>query len=260
MCYLEKTTFSCGHTRKSIFLACNFVSDCTAQKTLADRPFACTAYKSSRVRPSKKHAEPAASSSVTAYNSSVKACLDSAERPIYNFQQIAQEGWNAKVEQRLQDDLWDHILPTLLQKVSALYAHACNEMTTAYVLTINEVSSWHFKRPLINYGPPALETPVNPSWTIVDWLHGDSLVQHWEAAMYEEVYRRTHRNLQHELLELEIQALQACMDDVGWVLPKEESAKHALQDTMVSRLVQPVEKSGTSVRGAFVRRESSCGP
>lgn len=35
----------------------------------------------------------------------VKACLDDGKRPLYNFHQIFEEGWNAREEQRRQDTL-----------------------------------------------------------------------------------------------------------------------------------------------------------
>ncbi|KAJ4381243.1 hypothetical protein N0V86_003592 [Didymella sp. IMI 355093] len=68
----------------------------------------------------------------------------------------------------------------------------------------------------------------------------------------EEVVRSVSAKLQDELLRLEIQALQACMDDVGWTFPAEEDAKESLEYWLLHRLVQPGEPSGTAVRKALV--------
>lgn len=282
MCYLQETTFSCGHTQKSVLLACSFsaqlyrisdsggptfclhglqvVKSTTVQEACgANSKRFCNRIELKVLKPFFTRQTTIEQEFATYADRirSIKTCLDTANRPVYNFRQIALEGWNAKEEQRRQDDLWNRILPALLDKAVAHFTHACNELTTAYVLTINEVSRQHFDRPLIDWDPPALETPLHPGSTIVDWLYRDSVVSHWEAAVYDGVYYATRRTLRHELLELETRALEACMDDVGWVLPGEQGARIALEQVKVSRLVQPVEMSGTGVRKAFVRRDIS---
>lgn len=49
------------------------------------------------------------------------------------------------------------------------------------------------------------------------------------------------------------------MDDVGWVLSEEESAKHTLQHVVMSRLVQPVEIYGMNICEAFIRKDNLYG-
>lgn len=70
--------------------------------------------------------------------------------------------------------------------------------------------------------------------------------------MFEEVVHTVSAKFQHEILKLEIQALGACMDGVGWTLPENKFTKDTLEHMMLYRLVQPVEQSGTAVREAFV--------
>jgi hypothetical protein len=72
--------------------------------------------------------------------------------------------------------------------------------------------------------------------------------------VYEQILQQTIEAVQHELHLLEVHAVHACMDDVGWVLPNDENAKNKLLPIMENRLVQPEEKSGTSIREALIRK------
>ena len=71
--------------------------------------------------------------------------------------------------------------------------------------------------------------------------------------VYKQILQLTIKYLQDELYLLEVNAVNACMDDVGWVLPNEENARSRLEPIMTLRLVQPERKSGTSRREAFKR-------
>lgn len=59
--------------------------------------------------------------------------------------------------------------------------------------------------------------------------------------------------LQNDILEMEIQAVEVCMDGVGWEFPDDQNAKQSLEHWLPCRLVQPVEQSGTTIREAFMR-------
>jgi hypothetical protein len=60
-----------------------------------------------------------------------------------------------------------------------------------------------------------------------------------------------HTTTQQELLKLNIQTLEAHMNDVGWLLQNDEYAGNTLEYIIVHWLVQSAGKSGTDVWGAF---------
>ncbi|KAF3008757.1 hypothetical protein E8E13_010139 [Curvularia kusanoi] len=280
MCYLQETSYSCGHVQQTLLLACNFakrlyrtddarapifclhglqvVKSVTVEGQCATTNAAiCDRLQNKSLKPLFRrqtvvqgefadHAERIRS---------IGACLENGKRPIYNFQQIAKEGWDAREQQKRQDQLWSEILPASIQKTTNIFADACNEMTIAYTLTMNILLKRDFGISPSTSTLPALKTKLDSYFSAVDFLHEDYILVDTDAEVCEQVLHKTRDTVQQELLELEAHAVEACMDDVGWLLPKDDDAKDALSRMMRDRLVQPVEKSGMDIREAFICSE-----
>lgn len=185
----------------------------------------------------------------------VQTCLENEKRPMYNFQQISKEGWDAKEQQKQQDMLWNKLLPGSIERAISTFAGACNEMIAAWTLTANELLKKSEGKLVDCSKLPTLKTQLDPNWDLASYVDEDSEdtpLTGSDTMLYEQVLHKTRITLQNELIELELQAVEACMDDVGWVLPDDERARGMLQDMIVHQLVQPVERSGTGVPKAFL--------
>ncbi|OSS50529.1 hypothetical protein B5807_05147 [Epicoccum nigrum] len=115
-------------------------------------------------------------------------------------------------------------------------------MTIAYSSTMNRLLESHFGISRSSSNLPALKAQLDSS----------SLLINTDTGVYEQILQQMLTTVQHEILRLEVQALEACMDDFGWVLPKDENADNTLLRMMACRLIRPVEKSGTGIREAFI--------
>jgi hypothetical protein len=135
------------------------------------------------------------------------------------------------------------LLPWKVERIVPLFENSCNEITAAYTLTARELLRKHGGGDSGAFEPLVFRTPV----------HEEMLLTAPSCTWFDEVIHAIRTKLRDELLEMEIQALEACMDDVGWKFPEDEDAKQSLEHWLSSRLVQPVEQSGTAVREAFVR-------
>ncbi|KAF2629727.1 hypothetical protein BU25DRAFT_447147 [Macroventuria anomochaeta] len=168
----------------------------------------------------------------------IKSCLENGKRPMYNFQQIVKE------QQKRQDSLWNRLLPDSVDRLITLFTDSCNEMTAAYTLTVNDILKKHFRRSSPSSEFPALKMRLDLNWRLENFKDfiAENHVQEIQILV-----------LQHELLKLEVQVLEACIDDVAWVLTGcDEDAEDCLECMMVKRLIQPTENSGTAIREAFV--------
>jgi hypothetical protein len=102
---------------------------------------------------------------------------------------------------------------------------------------------------------PKLTTEIDPNWDPAMYIEedsGDIPLTGLNTNVFEQVLYNVRITLRDELLKLELQAVEACMDDIGWVLPNDERANDVLEYLMVHRLVQPVEVSGTGIRVMLV--------
>lgn len=265
MCYIQETTYHDGYVQKTILLACNF-AERLYRIDNDDAPIFClNALKVEKSITIKEAygADPTCNydrlqmkalkpffrrqvdlqdefADYAARIRDIKACLESGNRPTYNFQQIAKEGWDVIEEQRKQDRLWEQALPASVEKVTNIFAAASNEMTIAY----SRMLTSHFRISRSDPPLPARKTRLAPV----------SSLKTIDMEVYEQILQDTIEEVQHELHLLELHAVDACMDNVGWVLPNDKKARSKLEPTMTYRCVQPEAKSGTSIRKAFIRK------
>lgn len=257
MCYLQETTFNCGCSHKSLFMACKYV-ELIACTTDSEAHWFCLqgsqVVKSSIVDESCGSAHWAGCVLNTIFKPlidrktmvkneldsyakrifSVKICLESGNLPLYNFYQVAREGWDAKEQQGRMDDFWNKILPAEVESMVSLLSNNRHEIIDAFTLMMNECLQKLHGVDSNAFNEEMLLTAPGCTW-------------------FDEVVHAATFKIQGELLKMEVHAVEACMDDIGWTFPDDKSAKESLAHCMSKRLVQPVEQSGTAVREAFVR-------
>ena len=266
MCYLQETTFNCGSVHKSLFIAWKYAERLTRTADGCATRFCLQGFKvvkninidepcgssngggclQARVLEPLLDRKSTVESEFASYAErifSIKACLENGKRPIYNFHQVSQEGWDAKRHQKRMDTLGNRLLPWEIERLVPFFENSCNEISAAYTLTANELVRKHEGGDSGAFKARVFRTPV----------HEETLLIAPICAWFDEVVHAIRTKLRDEILEMEIHALDACMDDVGWKFPDDVSAKNSLEHWLSCRLVQPVEQSGTAIREAFVR-------
>lgn len=281
MCYIQERTFTCGHTQKMLFMSCNFAKQLTPTVDRRAPTFcleglkvvqhitidgACGAYRKyevcnrleSRVLKPFFDRQAIVEAEFAAYAErfcNIRNCMNNGKRPIYNFQQIAKEGWDAKEQQEQQDMIWTKLLPESVDQFTAVFARACNEMMTVYALTLNTVLLKYFGRSIDHENLPPLTTQIEPGWDLQEYMiqgSGDTPLTNPDAMIFEQVLHQMRTKIQYSLEQLELQAVEACMDDVGWVLPNDKDARDMVEPMVYYRLVQPLARSGTDIRKDFI--------
>jgi hypothetical protein len=270
MCHIQETTYLCGYVQNTLLLACPFAARLYRIAADDDAPIFCL--HGLIVNRSINIEETYGSNPTCNYDSlqmkvlkplfrrqvvlqdefadyaarirAIKACLQSSNRPTYNFYQTMKEGWDAEELQKRQDELWDHVLPASVERTTDVFASASDEMTIAYSLTLNHPLKSHDGITRSSSHLPALKTQLDSGSSLSDI----------DMEVYEQILQQEIEAVQHELHLLEVHALDACMDDIGWVLPSDKNAKNKSLRVMENRLVQPEEKSGTSIREWLIRK------
>ena len=268
ICPIKKTTYHCGYVQKTLVFPCYFGA--TLYRVADDHaPIFCL--HDLKVNKSITIGEPYGTSPAYIYDRlqlkvlkpllhrqvvlqdefaeyaarirRIEACLERSNRPRYNFRQIEKEGWDVNETQEQQDKVWNHDLPGSVKRATDSFASASDELTIAYSLTLNHLLKSHDGISRSSSHLPPLKTLSSSGSPLTDI----------DMGVYKQILQLTIKALQDELYLLEVNAVNACMDDVGWVLPNEENARSRLEPIMTLRLVQPERKSGTSRREAFIR-------
>lgn len=73
-----------------------------------------------------------------------------------------------------------------------------------------------------------------------------------ETLMFEQPLHNMRTIFEYESVELELEAIEACMHDVGWLSNNYEHARATLEPVVWCRLVQPLAVSGPNIRKEFV--------
>lgn len=269
MCLINKTTYHCGYVQKTLVFPCYFgrqlyrvaddhapifcLHDLKVNKSITiGEPYGTSPayiYDRLQLKVLKPlfHRQVVLQDEFAEYAARIcriKACLECSDRPTYNFRQIEKEGWDVNEKQRIQDKLWNHDLPGSVKRATDSFASASDELTIAYSLTLNHLLTSHDGISRSSSHLPPLKTLSTSGSPLTDI----------DMEVYEQILQRTIKDLQYELYLLEVNAVNACMDDVGWVMPNEENARSRLEPIMTLRAVQPEEKSGTSIRKALIRK------
>jgi hypothetical protein len=230
MCYLQETIFSCRSVHKSLFMACKYAERMTRTTDVYAPRFCshgCEIVKSITVDATcgssngggclqAKFLAPlldrrsTVGSQFASYAKrifSIKVCSKNGKRPIYNFHQVSQEGWDAKQHQKRVDSLWNKSLPWKRERLVPLFENSRNEITAVYTLTTSELLREHDGVGFSAYKVSALRTPI----------HEETLLIAPDCNWSDEVVYAIRRKLRDDVFEMELQALEACMDDVGWM-------------------------------------------